>query len=147
MKEKNYLIDEMLATASFTLSNHETAIKAIRALCKWYGGQQIYFPKIKLDSSEIGKEIVTIMCKAVGNADATRVMTALMPLFGGVQIYIPFESRAFRKIIAREIYDRYTGSGESKAELCREYSISFTQMYRLYHEVEAEKRQISFDFL
>lgn len=140
-KEKTHLVEEMVLAATHALANHETAVKAIRALCKWYGGQQIYFPKTKLDGSEIGEEILGIMSDAVGGADGACVMASLMPLFGGVQLYIPFEIRAFRKAIAREIHKKFNGTGARKAELCREYGISFTQMYRMYHEIEAERRQ------
>jgi Mor family transcriptional regulator len=70
-----------------------------------------------------------------------------MAVFGGLQIYIPLERCAFRKIIALEIYKKCGSSGVSMNDLAREYRISFTLAYRLWREGRYEKHAKTIPYL
>ncbi|WP_147613917.1 Mor transcription activator family protein [Treponema pectinovorum] len=134
MAELN-LINEMLASASVRLGKGEegTAVKGIRSICKYFGGQMIFLPKFKIDGSETVEELRGVLADAVGDGAAEQILEVLMAQFGGVPLYIPQECRAFRDEVAKEIYERYDGTKETRGDLCREYKMSFSQIYRLYH--------------
>ena len=131
--EKLNLAKEMVASCSVRLGagEHETAVKGIRAICQYYGGQMIFLPKFKWDNSKTAEQVFGILSDAVGDGTAEKMLEVLMSQFGGVQLYIPQEARAFRDEVAKEIYEKYDGTDESRGELCREYKITFTQIYRL----------------
>ncbi|MBR4630105.1 MAG: hypothetical protein IKO57_06645 [Treponema sp.] len=131
--EKLNLAKEMVASCSVRLGagEHETAVKGIRAICQYYGGQMIFLPKFKRDNSKTAEQVFGILSDAVGDGTAEKMLEVLMSQFGGVQLYIPQEARAFRDEVAKEIYEKYDGTDESRGELCREYKITFTQIYRL----------------
>ena len=133
MMEKLNLAKEMVASCSVRLGagEHETAVKGIRAICQYYGGQMIFLPKFKRDNSKTAEQVFGILSDAVGDGTAEKMLEVLMSQFGGVQLYIPQEARAFRDEVAKEIYEKYDGTDESRGELCREYKITFTQIYRL----------------
>lgn len=139
---------EMVASCSARLGKggHETAVKGIRAICQYYGGQMIFLPKFKRDNSKTAEQLFGILADAVGDGMAEIMLDVIMSQFGGVQVYIPQEVRAFRDEVAKEIYERYDGTDESRGELCREYKITFTQIYRLRAravELRKEKNQPS----
>ncbi|MDR3247164.1 MAG: hypothetical protein LBT39_00125 [Treponema sp.] len=121
------------------------AIKAIRAVCKYFGGQLLYIPRNKTSGATTG-ELLGCICDAVGYGDGEKILEKLMALYGGTQIYVPMEKGAFRSIIAREIYERYDNNNESIRDLCRDYQMSFTQVYRLWVEGRANKAQMQFEF-
>lgn len=127
------LANEMVASCSARLGagEHETAVKAIRAICQYYGGQMIFLPKFRRDNSKTAEQLFGILADAVGDGVADTILEVLMSQFGGVQLYIPMEARAFRDEVAKEIYAKYDGTDESRGDLCREYKITFTQIYRL----------------
>ena len=127
------LANEMVASCSARLGKgeHETAVKGIRAICQYYGGQMIFLPKFKRDNSKTAEQVFGILADAVGDGTAEKMLEVLMSQFGGVQLYIPQEARAFRDEVAKEIYEKYDGTDESRGDLCREYKITFTQIYRL----------------
>ena len=131
--EKLNLAKEMVASCSVRLGagEHETAVKGIRAICQYYGGQMIFLPKFKRDNSKTAEQVFGILADAVGDGTAEKMLEVLMSQFGGVQLYIPQEARAFRDEVAKEIYEKYDGTDESRGDLCREYKITFTQIYRL----------------
>lgn len=133
MMEKLNLAKEMVASCSVRLGagEHETAVKGIRAICQYYGGQMIFLPKFKRDNSKTAEQVFGILADAVGDGTAEKMLEVLMSQFGGVQLYIPQEARAFRDEVAKEIYEKYDGTDESRGDLCREYKITFTQIYRL----------------
>ena len=133
------LMQEMLRVLAGRGVERERALRALRALSSWFGGQLVYIPQQKRTQSRIGQEIYGVLADAVGDADAER-------FYGGVQWYIPVEKTAFRKQIAQEIAQRYNGSVDSMRDLCREYGMSFNQMYRLYHEGQDALRQNEFNF-
>lgn len=142
------LANEMVASCSARLGKgeHETAVKGIRAICQYYGGQMIFLPKFKRDNSKTAEQLFGILADAVGDGTAETMLEVLMSQFGGVQLYIPQEVRAFRDEVAMEVYEKYDGTDESRGEICREYKIAFTQIYRLREralELIREKKQSS----
>lgn len=119
------------------------ALKALRALSQYYGGQQLYIPQKK---TALAEEIIGIMSDAIGGADAEKMYAIIAQLYGGVQWYVPIEKNAFRDFIALEILSEYDGSRGSMRELCQKYGISFTQVYRLFYEARQKKLQQELDF-
>lgn len=137
------LANEMVASCSARLGRgeHETAVKGIRAICQYYGGQMIFLPKFKRDNSKTAERLFGILADAVGDGAAETMLDVIMSQFGGVQIYIPLEIRAFRDEVAKEIYEKYDGTDKSRGEICRDYKITFTQIYRLRERALELKRQ------
>ena len=142
MTEQLKLANEMVSSCSSRLGigEHETAVKAIRAICQYYGGQMIFLPKFKSDS-EMAEQLRGVLADAVGDGIAETMLNVLMSQFGGVPLYIPQESRAFRDEMAKEIKERYDGTQETMRDICRDYKISFTQVYRLWHRAEKIERE------
>ena len=142
MAEQLKLASEMVASCSARLGKgeHENAVKGIRAICQYYGGQMIFLPKFKADS-ETAEQIRGVLADAVGDGTAETILDVLMSQFGGVPLYIPQESRAFRDEMAKEIKERYDGTQETMRDLCRDYKISFAQVYRLWHLAEKIERE------
>ena len=120
-------------------------LKALRALSRWYGGQQLYIP-LRAEKSELGDEIFGVMADAIGDADAEKILDVLSALYGGVQWYVPLERNAFRDIIAQEVLSAYDGKTETLRNLCRKYGCSFGWIYKLYHEAAENKAQMEFIF-
>ncbi|MDR3249397.1 MAG: hypothetical protein LBT39_11500 [Treponema sp.] len=144
---KNYdgrtIVSDMIDGCSDVVKK-PVAITAVRAVCKYFGGQLLYIPMNKTSGGTTG-ELLGCICDAVGN-DGEKILGKLMALYGGTQIYVPMEKGAFRSIIAQEIYERYNGNNESIRDLCREYQMSFTQVYRLWVEGRDNKVQMQFEF-
>ncbi len=148
MEEQLNLVNEMVSSCSARLGKgeHETAVKGIRAICQFYGGQLIFLPKFKRDNSKTAEQLFGILADAVGDGTAETMLDVIMSQFGGVQLYIPQEVRAFRDEVAKEIYEKYDGTDESRGDICREYKISFQQIYRLRKravELQHESKQPS----
>lgn len=143
MSNEQNLASEMVAACSVRLGTgeHETAVKGIRAICQFYGGQLIFLPKFKRDNSETAETLWGVLADAVGDGNAEIMLDVLMSQFGGVPLYIPQESRAFRDEMAKEIKERYDGTKETMRGICRDYKISFTQVYRLWHRAEQIERE------
>ncbi|QQO10324.1 Mor transcription activator family protein [Breznakiella homolactica] len=132
MREEINLVQEMILACEEALGNKDTAVRGVRAICKWFGGQLIYIPRSKTEGAKNSEKLKDILFGALGEKDGAVMLKKIMAYFGGVQLYIPIEQRAFKKEIAQEIYDRYDGTQESMRRLCREYGISFSQVYRLW---------------
>lgn len=120
-------------------------IRAFRAVCRYFGGQLLYVPATK-HTGDTTIELRGVIVDEVGEADGDKILDRIMALFGGYQVYIPMERGAFRDIIAREIYERYDGDKQKIRDLCREYGMSFTQVYRLWAEGRDNKKQMVLDF-
>ncbi len=137
-EEQLKLAQEMVASCAVRLGagEYETAVKGIRAICQYYGGQMIFLPKFKKEKSETAEQLRGVLADAVGDGAAETMLDVLMAQFGGVPLYIPQECRAFRDEIAKEIKERYDGKQETMRDLCRDYKISFAQVYRLWHHAE-----------
>ena len=109
----------------------ESAVKAIRAICRYFGGALIYMPAYK-SSGDMIEEMRGVLYDAAGERSGECILSKLMALLGGQQIYVPMEKNAFRKELAHEIYKRY--GKEKIRDLCRDYAMSFVQIYRLWYE-------------
>jgi Mor family transcriptional regulator len=125
--------------------DREAAVKAVRGLCRYFGGQLVYIPVHKT-TGKTTEELHGVLRDAAGERDAALMLKKLMALYGGYQIYVPMEKGAFREAIAREIYERYDGSGETIGDLCREYGISFNTLYKLYYRGRDNKAQMHLQF-
>jgi Mor family transcriptional regulator len=124
----------------------ETAQRAIRALCRFYGGQMIYIP-VKKDDGISAENLRGILADAVGGSAAEKILAKIMALYGNMQVYIPMERTAFRKTIALEIYEHYGKDGSSMNDLARQYRISFTHAYNLWKMGQHEKLKSSMPYL
>lgn len=139
------LVKEMITHCNVMVSDKEVVIKGIRAICKWYGGQQFYLP-CRDKESKNSKELRGVLSDAVGCHNGEIMLSTIMSFFGGVQVYIPKEARAFRNEIAKEILEAYDGKAETMRDLCRTYDLSFVQVYRLWHMAQDNKKQLNFNF-
>ncbi|MDR0387265.1 MAG: hypothetical protein LBH57_04440 [Treponema sp.] len=137
--------DLILSCASETVTS-ETAQKAVRALCRYYGGQMVYIPA-KKESGVSAENLRRVIADAVNGEAVEKILGKIMALYGNMQIYIPMERMAFRKTIALEIYARYMNDGSSMNDLARKYGISFTQAYKLWKEGRHEKLKPSMPYL
>jgi Mor family transcriptional regulator len=122
------------------------AQKAIRSLCRYYGGQMIYIPAKKGNGVSAGN-IRFVLADAIGDAAAGKVLGKIMALYGNMQIYIPLERTAFRKTIALEIYERSGKDECTMNDLARDYNISFTLAYNLWKIGRQEKLKPSMPYL
>jgi Mor family transcriptional regulator len=128
-----------------TVVDRAVAVTAIREVCRYFGGQLVYIPAGKT-TGETTEELRGVLRDAAGDPDGDRMLAKLMALYGGYQIYIPREERAFRRLIAREVYEKYTGTRASRAALCREYHTTYNTVYALYRAGRDEKAQMKFPF-
>jgi Mor family transcriptional regulator len=122
----------------------EDAQKAVRAVCRYFGGQMLYIPD-KKEYSKSAESLRGVIADALDDKAAQVITTKIMRLYGNMQLYIPLERNAFRKTIALEIYER--AGRVSMNDLAREYNISFTFVYRLWREGMKEKALPSMPFL
>lgn len=145
MTEQLKLASEMVASCAARLGagEYDTAVKGIRAICQYYGGQMIFLPKYKKDNSAVVEQLRGVIADAVGDSAAETILDVIMTQYGGVPLYIPQEVRAFRDEIAKEIKERYDGTQETMRDICRDYKISFVQVYRLWHRAEKTEREKS----
>ena len=127
------LADDLVDACAEAVGNRSAAVRAVRALCRSFGGQPIYIPA-RDGGGVSAEEIRGVLVESVGEHEARLMLSNIMALLGGVQVYVPKESRAFRECIAQEVFEKHDGSIGSMRELCREYSISFVQIYRLWRE-------------
>jgi Mor family transcriptional regulator len=137
--ENHIFVEDMVQLLSCVIDG-EGAKRGIRALCRHFGGQMIYIPMNKFEGAAAQK-IFCVLTDEVGDADAEKILEKLMALYGRMQVYIPLERCGFRKDIALEIYERYDGTQEKMNELCREYNITFAQVYNFIHRAKDIKRQ------
>jgi Mor family transcriptional regulator len=148
MKTKAYDGRTVIADIIDGCSGYEdrsAAIRAMRAVCRYFGGQLVYIPANKT-SGDTTRELRGVIVDEVGDADAERILKRIMALFGGFQLYIPMERGAFRDIIAREIFEKYDNDKTKIGDLCREYGIAFNTVYRRWIEGRDKKKQMALDF-
>ncbi|MDR2942793.1 MAG: hypothetical protein LBV17_09410 [Treponema sp.] len=137
--ENHVFVKDMIASLA-CLMEQESARRGLRALCRYFGGQLLYIPQDKIDG-ESAEKIRGVLADEVGDADAEKIIEKLMAFYGGIQLYIPLERTGFKKDIANEIYEKYDGTNESMSELCRNYNLSFAQVYRCVHNARETKRR------
>ena len=139
------LVEDLILSCAGGGVSSETAQKAIRAVCRYFGGQMVYIPARKENGSSAEKLRGVIM-DAVGEWQAEKILEKIMILYGGMQLYIPMERKAFLKTIALEIYLRHR-NGISMNDLAREYGISFNTGYKLWSIGQREKFKSSLPYL
>ena len=111
--------------------DRETAVKAVRVICRYFGGTIIYIP-VRAVNGISAKELRGVLIDAVGDKDGERILEKIMALLGGQQLYIPMENKAFREEIALEIYERFDGQKKRSRDLALEYRTSSNQIYQLW---------------
>jgi len=132
------LVEDLIFSCAYGEVSSETAQKAVRAICRHFGGQMIYIPGKKADGV-CAENLRGVIADAVGDNYAEKILEKIMILYGGLQVYIPQENKAFRKTIALEIYERHVREETSINDLAREYQISFTLAYKLWKQGQHEK--------
>jgi Mor family transcriptional regulator len=142
----NALVEDLILSCSGEGVSSETAQKAVRALCRYYGGQMFYVPGKKKNGA-LAENLRRVITDAVGDYAAEKIVDKIMRIYGTVQVYIPLERTAFRKIIALEIYERYGRDGSSMNDLARDYNISFTCAYNFWKLGQHEKLKPSMPYL
>jgi Mor family transcriptional regulator len=140
------LAEDLILSCTGDGVTSETAQRAVRALCRYYGGQMIYIPA-KKETGKTAENLRRVLADAVGGRAAEKITGKIMALYGNMQIYFPMERRAFRKIIALEIYERYGNDGCTMNDLARDYDISFTLAYNLWKAGRHEKLKPSMPYL
>jgi len=140
------LVEDLILSCTSGEVPSETAQKAVRAICRYYGGQMIYIPG-KKENGLSAKNLRGVIADAVGDRHAETILFKIMVLYGCMLIYIPQEEKAFRKTIALEIYERYGNNGITMPDLAREYHISVVHAYRLWKEGRSEKLKPSMPYL
>ena len=130
-KESQTIVEDMIESCAKVV-DRDAAIKGIKAICKWFGGQLLYISSSKTTGDNTD-ELRGILAGEVGNDLADKILHKLIKLYGGDQIYIPMYRKAFKNIIAREIFEQYDGNQKTMREICRKYEISYGYMYSLYH--------------
>jgi Mor family transcriptional regulator len=139
--------DLILSCASGEVSS-QTVQKAVRAICRYFGGQMIYIPA-KKENGASAESLRGVIADAVGDKYAEKILGKIMRLYGRMLLYIPFEEKAFKKTIALEIYQRcgHKGKGIAMNDLAREYHISVAHAYRLWELGQREKFKPSMPYL
>jgi Mor family transcriptional regulator len=140
------LVQDLILSCTTCEVPSEIAQKAIRAVCRYYGGQMIYIPSKKADGSS-AENLRGVIADAVGDSYAEKILEKIMNLYGYMLVYIPQEERAFKKTIALEIYQRYGNDGNNMNDLAREYHISTNHAFRLWRMGQSEKLRPSMPYL
>ena len=78
------------------LVKKSTVIKALRSVCRYFGGQLVYIPITKNTGCTM-EEFRGIITDAVGDAAGEKILNKIIALFGGTQIYIPMEKGGIPK--------------------------------------------------
>jgi Mor family transcriptional regulator len=140
------LVEDLILSCAGEGVSSETAQKAVRALCRYYGGQMTYIPSKKKDGT-LAENLRRVITDAVEEHAAEKIADRIMTLYGGMQLYVPLGHRAFRKIIALEIYERYGKDGVTMNDLAREYGFSSDHTYKLWKLGRHEKLKPSMPYL
>ena len=138
------LVEDLILSFTGEVSS-EVAQKAVRAICRYYGGQYIYIPA-KKEKGRSAKNLRGIIADAVGDGEAEKILGKIMRLYGNISLYIPMEKKAFCKTIALEIYERRRDD-VTMNDLAREYGISFNSAYALWKVGQREKIKSTMPFL
>jgi Mor family transcriptional regulator len=142
----NALVEDLIFSCAGKGVSSETAQKAVRALCRYYGGQMTYIPSKKKDGT-LAENLRRVVTDAVGDPAAEKIVDKIMSLYGSTQVYFPLERCAYKKIIALEIYARCGNNGCSMKDLAREYNISGSYAYDLWKLGQREKLESSMPYL
>jgi Mor family transcriptional regulator len=140
------LVEDLILSCAGEGVTAEAAQKAVRALCRYYGGQMIYIPARKKNGTS-AENLRRVIADAAGDFAGEKIVDRIMRMYGSTQIYVPLERTAFRKTIALEIYERYGKSGVTMNDLARDYHISFTCAYNFWKLGRREKLKPSMPYL
>ena len=140
------LAEDLILACTGGMVSSRMAQQAIRALCRFYGGLQVYIPARK-ESGTSAEKLRGVIADAVGDKAAEEILGKIMRLYGNMQVYFPMEKNAFKKAIALEIFERSGKNNVTIDDLAREYGISFMQAYRLWRKGQAEKVKPSMPYL
>jgi Mor family transcriptional regulator len=140
------LAEDLILSCAGEGVSPEDAQKAVRALCRYYGGQMAYIPAKKKDGAS-AENLRRVVADAAGDAAAEKIVDRIMFLYGGMQVYFPLERCAFKKIAALEIFERCGRNGITMNDLAREYNISAAHAYRLWQTGRHEKLKPSMPYL
>jgi Mor family transcriptional regulator len=144
--EYRYIVEDLILSCAGDGVTSEDSQKAVRALCRHYGGQMVYVP-LKKENGASAENLRRVIADTAGDYVAEKVVSRIMKLYGGSQIYIPLERCAFKKIIALEIYARNTNEGWGMKDLAREYNISVNTAYVLWKSGRREKLKPTMPYL
>jgi Mor family transcriptional regulator len=142
----NALAEDLILSCTGEGVTSEEAQKAVRALCRYYGGQMVYIPAGK-ENGKSAENLRRVIADAAGDRAAEEIVRRIMRLYGNTQLYIPLERRAFKKIFALEIYERNGKDGVTINDLAREYNICANHAYNLWKEGRHEKLKPSMPYL
>jgi len=142
----NALVEDLILACTMKGVSSETAQRAVRALCRYYGGQMVYIPA-KNDTGRSAKTLRGVLADVVGDSAAGKILNKIIALYGAMQLYIPREQKAFRKTIALEIYARCDGDKCTMNDLAREYNICTTAAYSLWRLGQHEKIKTAVPYL
>jgi Mor family transcriptional regulator len=140
------LVEDLILSCAGGGVTSEDAQKAVRALCRYYGGQMVYVPA-KKENGKAAENLRSVMADAVGDAAAKNILGKIMAMYGNMQIYFPLERTAFRKTIALEIFERCGKDGYRMNDLAREYNITAVYAYKLWKKGRYEKLNPSMPYL
>lgn len=80
--------------------------------------------------TETAAEMIESVEQVLGDHELARqVVRQLLTDFGGLQIYLPMASNAFKDDDDARIYDDFNGANQR--EICRKYNISFATLYNI----------------
>jgi Mor family transcriptional regulator len=143
---ENALVEDLILSCAGKGITSETAQKAVRALCRYYGGQMTYIPARK-DNGALAEKLRSVITDAVGDQAVEKILTRIMTQYGGMQIYFPLERCAYKKIISLEIFERCGKDGVTMNDMAREYNITAAHAYRLWEAGQDEKIKPSMPYL
>jgi Mor family transcriptional regulator len=139
-------VEDLILSCTGGEVSSETAQKAVRALCRYYGGQMAYIPARKKDGA-LAENLRRVIADAVSDYAAEKIVDKIMALYGGMQVYFPLERCAFKMITALDIYKRCGENGVTMNDLAREYNISASHAGRLWKIGRHEKLKPSMPYL
>lgn len=94
---------------------------------------------------EVYDVVVAVLRRDVDDAQAaqmaTRVIDALAHHHGGRQWYMPTGEKLRLALRDKQIWDRFDGSPETIARLCREYRLTQQMIYKILREQRALHRK------
>ncbi|MDR2021231.1 MAG: hypothetical protein LBQ14_10765 [Treponema sp.] len=140
------LVEDLILSCTGKGVTSEDAQKAVRALCRYYGGQMVYIPARK-GNGKAAENLRRVIADAADDYAAEEIVSRIMRLYGNTQIYIPPERCAYQKIFALEIYGRTGKNGVTINDLAREYNISANHVYKLWKLGQREKLKSSMPYL
>ena len=122
----------------------ELTIKALRAFCRKYGGQKVYFSCSA--ESKRSSEIFNLIYDELGEkyeevtlGTSEKITRIFLENFYNISEYVPQEIKTFRKEISLEILKEYKESkdkNKTQADICSRYNITFVTFLKLRKEAQ-----------